>query len=258
MLAYETPGDVADALKLMGGAGAVVIAGGTTNFGDIAEEPHKYSVVVDITKLGLRKIARDGGVISIGAAATMADLLGDPDLATLHGAARAVGGPALRNAATVGGNIIYGGDLVAALLALGADVVVSRADGASTGPLSAFYDGDAAQPHLVTEVRIDTNKKGKFGFYKLARRRDNARSVVAAGVAQDTSGRVQIGLVGVAPRPVVVEGPAGLMDAPQSAAELRGALDAALAQWEPPTDSHATAAYRRRMAPVAVARAVAG
>ena len=69
-----------------------------------------------------------GARIVLGAGVTMAQILASRELAFLHPAARAVGGPAVRSAATVGGNLFAPapyGDFAAALLALDAAVSAS-------------------------------------------------------------------------------------------------------------------------------------
>ena len=51
------------------------------------------------------QIAVSSGRIELGAGVTMAGILAERELAFLHPVARAVGGPAVREAATVGGNL---------------------------------------------------------------------------------------------------------------------------------------------------------
>ena len=63
----------------------------------------------------------------IGAAVTMARIAAEPKLAFLKPVAESIGGPAIRNMATVGGNLFARypyGDFAVALLALDADVVI--------------------------------------------------------------------------------------------------------------------------------------
>ena len=74
--------------------------------------------------------------IVMGAAATMADVIGSPDLAFLAPVARSVGGPAVRNMATVAGNLFAEppyGDFATALLAVGASVSLA---GRTQAPLA--------------------------------------------------------------------------------------------------------------------------
>ncbi|TJW19990.1 MAG: xanthine dehydrogenase family protein subunit M, partial [Mesorhizobium sp.] len=57
------------------------------------------------TEPALSAITVSGSEVRIGASVTMAAIARHPDLTSLSHAARAVGGPAIRNMATVGGNL---------------------------------------------------------------------------------------------------------------------------------------------------------
>lgn len=109
---YVRPETIAEAIAAAGESGAAYLAGGTNLLdlmkGDIAR-PNR---LVDITRLpGLREIEKlpDGGV-RIGALLGNADLAHDADIAQRYPAvAEALlsgASPQLRNAATVGGNIL--------------------------------------------------------------------------------------------------------------------------------------------------------
>ena len=80
--------------------------------------------------LGLDRIEIAAGRATIGAAVTMAAVAAHPQLAFLKPVAEAIGGPAIRNMATVGGNLFARspyGDFAVALLALGATATVEDA-----------------------------------------------------------------------------------------------------------------------------------
>src|ERR1700752_5342208 len=69
----------------------------------------------------------DVSIATVGGA-TMAQVIANRELSFLHPVARAVGGPAIRNMATVGGNLFAPspyGDFTVALLALDATVAMS-------------------------------------------------------------------------------------------------------------------------------------
>ena len=75
----------------------------------------------------LTQIRATGGRVTIGAGVTFAQILRERELAFLHAPARSIGGPAVRNMGTVGGNLFAPspfGDLATALLALDATVSV--------------------------------------------------------------------------------------------------------------------------------------
>ena len=78
----------------------------------------------------------------------MAAVLAERDLALLHPVARAVGGPALREAATVGGNLFAErGDFATALLALDATVTLAGGFGQRELPLDDFLGRRDRGPH---------------------------------------------------------------------------------------------------------------
>jgi carbon-monoxide dehydrogenase medium subunit len=88
----------------------------------------------------------------------LAALPDDPDLRGLRTAAGAAANPGVRRLATVGGNLcaadFAAGDLVPALLALGAEVTVAAPAGESGMDLPAFLSWrEAPGPWLLTGIR---------------------------------------------------------------------------------------------------------
>src|SRR3954452_17689328 len=84
---------------------AKYIGGGTLVMRALNEGDLAFSTVVRVQDRNLRTIRASGSRISIGAGVTLAQLLRERDLAFLHAAVRSIGGPAVRNMATVGGNL---------------------------------------------------------------------------------------------------------------------------------------------------------
>src|SRR5258708_5638451 len=109
---YIRPGDVASAVALVSGdPTAQYLAGGTTQIDlmlkDGVLEPER---LVDITRLPLRGITRDGDVLRVGALATMEELAADATVAErlpfVREALLAGASPQPRNMATIRGNIL--------------------------------------------------------------------------------------------------------------------------------------------------------
>ena len=99
------------------------------------------ATIVRSTDRGFTQVRPAGARIEIGAGVTMAQILANRELAFLHPAARAVGGPAIRSMATVGGNLFAPspyGDFTTALLALDATVSVQGGYGGRETPLEEF------------------------------------------------------------------------------------------------------------------------
>jgi CO/xanthine dehydrogenase FAD-binding subunit len=228
--------DSADAAAAQLADGAAVMAGGTTVMpaalaGSLAAER-----VVGLARAGLDRVERSGGRTVLGACVTLARVAALDGVPALSAAAAAVGGPALRNMATVGGNLHVTapyGDLGVPLLALGAEV-----DGR---PIEAFWA--AGGGGLVRSIAFDDDPSSVY--VRWARRAANSPAVVCVAVSL---GRVAIG--GVAPHPVRSAGAEAQFDDPAAA----GA--AAAAEVDPPTDAIASSWYRKRMTELFVRRAL--
>ena len=100
-----------DAAQQLGEPGAVPLGGGTDLLVTIAEELCEPDVVVDLRRIGDgdRIDGTDDGGVRIGAVARIADIARSPlvreRFAALAEACDAVATPALRNMATIGGNL---------------------------------------------------------------------------------------------------------------------------------------------------------
>jgi len=105
---YARPSSAEEALVLLAGDGAAVLAGGTDLAGQIDRGISAPSLLVDLQDAGLSGIEADGDGVRIGATATLAELAGSAHLASYAAVASAAGlaaSPLLRNQGTVGGNL---------------------------------------------------------------------------------------------------------------------------------------------------------
>jgi xanthine dehydrogenase YagS FAD-binding subunit len=109
---YIRADDVASAVELVSGdPRAQYLAGGTTQVDLMLKDgvlaPER---LVDITRLPMRGITRDGDVLRVGALATMEELAGDTTVAErlrfVREALLASASTQLRNMATIGGNLL--------------------------------------------------------------------------------------------------------------------------------------------------------
>jgi xanthine dehydrogenase small subunit len=169
--------------------------------------------------------------------------------------------PALRNRATLGGNLGTAspiGDAPPLLIALGAEVHLAGPDGRRSLPVESFFTGyrrTAAVPgELMCAVEIPKPHAAFTRFYKVAKRRMDDISTVAAAMAidTDTAGRVTHarfafgGVAAVPLRAVAVEeavmGRVWNLDAVHRA---QAALDRLLA---PISDHRGSAEYRKEAA----------
>lgn len=267
--AYFLPQSVDEAVSLLAehGPDLLVMAGGTLAMPLINEGVSMPRMVMGLRRAGLDGVGESSGRLAIGATATMTQMLGQTAVPMLQEAARAVGGWAIRNMGTVGGNLFApppGGDFAVALLALDAQVHILGANGARTIPLEDFYTGfmmTALQPgELVTAFDVP-RPTGRTVYLKAGRKHANTPAIVtvAARVATD-GGAVtdaRIALNGVGPHPMRARSAeAALGGQPLDEAAIQAAAEAAAQECEPFTDAIASEWYRRRMTDVVVRRAL--
>ena len=210
--------------------GAAVMGGGTTVMPAAHAGALDAERVIGLARAGLTGIERANGRTTIGAMTPLAEVAGLEGAVGL--AAAAVGGPALRNMATIGGNLLVGapyGDVGVALLALDAEVrLTSR-----TIPLEQLWTSFEPGSEIITAVAFDDDPASVF--LRFARRAANSPAVVSVAVSR---GRVALG--GVAPHPVL-----SVADPVKAAQDI-----------DPPSDAIASAWYRRRMTELFVRRAL--
>jgi xanthine dehydrogenase small subunit len=175
--------------------------------------------------------------------------------------------PPLRNRATLGGNLVTAspiGDSAPLLLALDGEVQIVSRSGTRTVPLHAFFTGyrrTVLQPgELLATIRIPKPLPRIVRFYKVAKRRLDDISTVAAGFALglDQAGRVEMarlayGGVGAVPlRARAAE--ACLIGAQWDSAAVGRAQAAVEHELSPIGDHRGSAAYRLAMAKSLIAK----
>jgi CO/xanthine dehydrogenase FAD-binding subunit len=239
---YLLPGSADEAAAQL--EGGVVMAGGTTVMPAVLAGTLPQTRVVGLARAGLAGIRRADGRTTVGACTTLAAVARLDHAPALAAAAAAVGGPALRNMATIGGNLLAGppyGDVGVALLALDAEVDL----GTRSVPLSGFWESFRTGEDIVRSVSFNDEAAADSVYVRWARRAANSPAVVSVAVA---GGRVALG--GVGEHPVRSSGGEAHVDDPAAA----GA--AAAAEVDPPTDAIASSWYRTRMTELFVRRAL--
>lgn len=214
----------------------------------------------------LQGIEDTGRGLSIGAATTLSRLIADP-LADLHApllirAARTIGGPAVRNMATIGGNISSAspaGDSLPPLFLLGAEVELASPRGFRRLPIGEFVAGPGRT--LLHEFEIITRILLPLGesfpcqtFEKVGLRRSLAVAVTSF------AGMVRLSADGVVEKarfawgsvaPTVVRFPgleADLTGCRLDRDSIRTAAETVRQSVSPIDDIRATADYRRSLA----------
>ncbi|TCQ06146.1 xanthine dehydrogenase C subunit [Rhizobium sp. PP-F2F-G36] len=153
------PASVREALDLLQGD-ARLVAGGTALQLEWARGLPKPARLIDLGRIpGLKGITGDAAGLRIGALSPLGLLCSSERVAhhlpMLQAAARTVAGPAVRNLATVGGNVVARtGCLLPALLALDATLEVTGRDGCFREPLSGWLRRPADPAEVLEAVHL--------------------------------------------------------------------------------------------------------
>jgi len=219
---YEKAETVKDAVRLLSeNPQAKIISGGTDVLIRLREGHEEYSSLVDIHDMEeLKGISyTDMGDIEIGSAVTFTEVVDseiiNDVIPVLALAAGTVGGPQVRNVATIGGNLCNGAvsaDSLASLCVLDAVLVTEGKDGEREIPVMEFYLGPGKvvleQTEVLKYIRISLNNYAGFGthYYKYAMR--NAMDIATIGCASAVKldeGKIEqlkISFTVAAPKPV--------------------------------------------------------
>jgi len=247
---YYQASSVADAVKaLSNDPKSRILAGGT----DILVRLHggnlDYGRVVDINHLDdLRKIRMDDeGNIHIGALACCNDII-ENDIVRKHlpmvsEALATIGGPQVRNCATMGGNICNGAvsaDSACAALVYELDLAVVGATGQRIESINGFHTGPGrtilAQNDVLTSfIARPENYQGlTAGYKKYAMRGAMDIATIGCGVgirmAEKTITMMKLAFTVAAPRPIRCHKAEAVMVGKEFSEENLAAMTDALAE----------------------------
>jgi carbon-monoxide dehydrogenase medium subunit len=280
--AYRVPDSLDEAVALIGehGPAATVLAGGVTFASMMAARRSNSDLPRLVVSLGrlseLRGIRAQSDGLWIGAMTTHREVersrvvrLSHPVLADTF--AR-IGSVRIRNQATLGGNLACGDptfDPPVTLIALDANVVVAGAGGAHREiPLDRFVCGQDSSSlgsaDIIVGVRVPTGPPGRRAWHMKVRARSAGGKptvTVAAAVQLDADGRiddVRLALGAVAPTVIRARRTeAALRGRRPTPDVVRDASALVAEEIDPITDSRGSISYKRQMARVWVARALA-
>jgi carbon-monoxide dehydrogenase medium subunit len=254
---YARPVTLEQALGLLSEHdGARALAGGQTLINVMKARAAAPDILVDlgaIPELKGIELGRDG-TLEIGPMTTYTELIASPEARArpiLGEVCSEIGDVQVRNRGTIGGNVCSSdptNHLPPLMVAIGAEMTIAGADGERTVPAHEFFLGvymTAVGPgELLTRITIPAGRSDGFASVPIGR---DGTCIVNAAASANGELRVALGCVGAVPE---------LVRPPSPEAEaVREAVRAANLQ--PPADVHASADYRRHLAEVVAARAVA-
>ncbi len=262
MIGFETYPNVDQAAAALRDDG-VYFGGGTLIMRALNYGEQDFSRIVRTTDPALKQVEAAGDRVRIGADVTMREVIASSDLSFLTPVARSVGGPAVRNVATVGGNLFAEhpyGDFTVALLALDGRVSVA---GGGEHDLSDFISSRTTFNGVVTSVSVARPGGQDFRYHKVSRVKPKGVSVmsIAAWLPRATgrisNARLAFGAMGETPlRALPVE--QALEGTSLDASGIESALQAVIGAFNPPDDPLASGWYRKEVAPVHLRRLLLG
>ncbi len=264
------PSTEAEALAVLGSAApgeVAILAGGTDLLFDLESGRSRARQLLSLRRLPWSTHAWDEDALRIGSTEPLRTLEFDPLVAerfpALAQAIAAVGSPALRRQATLGGNLgraAPASDLVPVLLALDAEVELVGPNGPRTIAIDRFVRAsrqtELARGELIRSVRLPEPRPSAYLWQRVRWANDISQIGVAVAFARG-DGRWRVALGGVPPRAVGVPEVADRLRGPAPPdADVRAAGELLAAHPALVTDRRATDEYRRSLAAVLLRRAV--
>ncbi|HEY2112031.1 MAG TPA: xanthine dehydrogenase family protein subunit M [Dongiaceae bacterium] len=274
--AYHRPKSLAEAVGLLADLGedARPLAGGHSLIPMMKLRLAAPEHLVDLRAIGdLKGIRAEGGDIVIGAMTTQHEVIGSDLLAgklpILRETSLSIADPQVRYVGTLGGNVANGdpgNDMPAVMLCLGATYHLAGKGGERRVAAREFYQGayftalEAGE--ILTAIRIPVPPAGHGHAYEKLKRKIGDYATAAAAVILTLAGgkiaSCAIALTNVGETPLFAEAAAKLLiGSALEPAIVKQAVAAAEAITAPASDNRGPAAYRRKMAGVMTARALA-
>lgn len=249
---YARASSVEEAVSLLAEEDAKVLAGGQSLIPVLKLRVARPSLLVDVGGLELAGVAIAEGELRIGALTTWDELarapeLRQPALAALGECAARIGDLQVRNRGTIGGSLAHAdpaSDMPAVVLALGARLRVVAPDGERTLDARELFVGPyltaLGAQELITEVVVPLPPAGSGSAYVAIEHPASGFALAGAAALVGPDGSESVAVTGIGATPFALDGDPG---AALDSADVYG-------------DRFAPEGYRRRLARVAVERAL--
>jgi carbon-monoxide dehydrogenase medium subunit len=269
---YYRAGSTAEAVSLAKEHDGKFLAGGHSLIPVMNLRLADPGALVDIGRLSdMKGISTNGDTVTVGALTTHAMVAASGDVpAVLSEAAGMIGDPQVRNRGTVGGNIAHAdpaSDLPTVLLALKASISTTGSGGSRTINADDFFVDLFAtslqEDEIITSVSVASEgQKTGSGYAKLFNPASRYAMVGAAAQVTIENGvcsAASVAVGGLTPKATRASSVEAALVGKKLDDETLAAAAAAVANDlgdDVMGDMHASADYRRQMAPVFVRRAL--
>jgi carbon-monoxide dehydrogenase medium subunit len=260
------PRSLSQAISLLDSEGARSLSGGTALMLMMKAGVLRPTRLVSLRKLGLDGI-EDGGELRIGAMTTLRTLetsdLIKKNCRVIARTLRTLSNVRVRNVATVGGALAHADphmDLPPLLVALGARVTIAGPRGERSAPLEELYAGylenTLQRNELITAVQISPMGKRRAAYLKCTTRSADDWPAVGVAAVLDSE-EVTLVVSAATDKPTrlhaaekILKGKTGDPKA------LKQAAEAAAEEVQIESDLHGSAAYKKQLIRVYLARAI--
>ena len=270
---YSTPNNLNEALALLAGGNAKVLAGGMSLIPLMKLRLAAPDHLVDLRRVSdLKAIREESGNIHIGSTATHYDIESSPLIRgkcpLLAEAASNIGDVQVRNMGTIGGSIAHAdpaADYPASLIALEAKVRIASAKGERIVGIEQFLVDSLTTAldsgEIVREVIVPVEAAGAGASYQKMVQPASGFAIVGAAVrVRKSAGKVvfvRVGITGVGGKAFRASGVEKLLEGTGgSTADVQKAAAAVADGVDANSDLNASSAYRLQMAKVYTARAL--
>jgi carbon-monoxide dehydrogenase medium subunit len=267
---YEVADSREHAIELLGGReDAKLLAGGHSLLPAMKLRIARPSLLVDLGRLEELRYIRDAGEqIAIGALTRYRDIVEAPLLQEhcpiVSHTCGQVGDPQVRHRGTIGGSLAHGdpaSDLPAVMLALDGDLVVHGPGGVRVVPAREFFSGVFQTALGATEILVEIRvpklpSTTGWSYTKLSRRAQDWATVAVAALVERQNGsigRASIALTNMGGTPLRATEAEKAIAGGASIAEAAPLIPAGT---DPPSDTAASAEFRRHLAEVLGKRAL--
>lgn len=262
---YARATDVGHAVQMLASADGAgrVLAGGQSLIAAMNMRLSTGDLLVDITRIpGLSGVTLDAGTLRIGALTRHVDIGRDPLIRAhaplLGDAVACIAHAAIRNRGTIGGALAHAdpaAEFPACMLALDATIHVQGPDGDRTIAADDFFvdvfETTLNPSEILTAITLPVAEPDERQILQEVARRSGDYALAGLCLVRRRAGH-RIALLSVGPRPVLAVQAMAALDA----GDLDGAVTALRGEIDPPSDTQASAAYRRHIAGVLLTRAV--
>ena len=263
---YARAESVSHALELLtasDGQGRV-LAGGQSLIAAMNMRLSVGDLLVDISNISdLSGVATEGATLRIGALTRHAQIGSDPRVKAhaplLTDAVSHRAHAAIRNRGTIGGALAHAdpaAEFPACALAIGATIYVEGPTGPRAIAVENFFEDVFTtalnEGEILTSITVPVAEPDEVQVIEEVARRSGDYALVGLCLVKRAAGH-RIALFSVGPKPILANDAMAALDA----GDLDAAVNALSAEIDPPSDTQASAAYRRHLAGVLLRRAVA-